>query len=286
MFEVRLREHQLRDNQAERFGRAQIGRLPPETKKIEIAIAHTRSLRPWATFVGRRREDRQICVAAHERVEGNLAIPDDCKLAAQKTWRGTVLRGRRDGVNNPDASTGLERRREIIEQAVRLRDFVIHVHEDCGVKRMGGQPRIVWLPEADGDVLQSEITQPIAQAPQIFWPYILRNYAPIGSDDRRQPHDVVAAACADIRDGHPGLDAEELHELAWFAGGVPLLFAMPDRADHFHHRQWDHDELQCRENIAPQPADLALCVGPRSVAIWSLIKVKADLVRMALFGRF
>ena len=30
----------------------------------------------------------------------------------------------------------------------------------------------------------------------------------------RQPHDVVAAACADVRDGHPGLDAEETHKLA------------------------------------------------------------------------
>jgi hypothetical protein len=48
-------------------------------------------------------------------MEGDLAIPDDCKLAAQKTWRGTVLRGRPDGVDDPDASAGLECRREIIE---------------------------------------------------------------------------------------------------------------------------------------------------------------------------
>ena len=60
--------------------------------------------RPCAAFVGRQREDRHICVAARERVEGDLAIPDDSKLAAQKTWRGTVLRGRRDGVDDPDAS--------------------------------------------------------------------------------------------------------------------------------------------------------------------------------------
>ena len=72
-------------------------------------------VRPCVAFVGRRREDRQICVAARERMEGDLAIPDDGKLAAQKTWRGTVLRGRSDGVDDPDASAGLERRREIIE---------------------------------------------------------------------------------------------------------------------------------------------------------------------------
>ena len=85
-------------------------RLPPETKEIEIATAYMRSLRP--AVCGFRRtaaRNRQICVAARERMEGDLAIPDDCKLAAQKTWRGTVLRGRPDGVDDPDASAGPER---------------------------------------------------------------------------------------------------------------------------------------------------------------------------------
>src|SRR5271169_2383247 len=96
---------------------------------------------------------------------------------------------------------------------------------------MSRQPRIVRLTDADGNVLQSEITHPLAQAPQIFWHDVLCNDASVGSDDRRQPHDVVAATCADVRDGHPGLDAEELHDLASFASGIPLFFAMPDRAD-------------------------------------------------------
>ena len=101
---------------------------------------------------------------------------------------------------------------------------MIHVHQDRSVKRMSRQPRIVRLTETVSDVLQSETTHPIAKAPQIFWHDIFCNDAPVGSDDRRQPHDVVAAACADVRDGHPGLDAEETHELVWFAGGVPLNF--------------------------------------------------------------
>src|ERR1700730_10507649 len=65
-------------------------------------------VRPWAAFVGRRR--------------------DGCKLAAQKAWRGTMVHGRPDSIDNPDASARLERRSEVIEQAVRLCDFVIHVH--------------------------------------------------------------------------------------------------------------------------------------------------------------
>ena len=117
-----------------------------------------------------------------------------------------------------------------------MRDFVIHVHQDRGVKRMSGQPRIVRLPETDGDVLQPEITHPIVQGPQIFRHDIFCNYAPIGSDNRCQSHDVVAAACADVRDGHPGLDAEKPHELARFVGGVSLLFAMPNRADDLRDR--------------------------------------------------
>jgi hypothetical protein len=58
----------------------------------------------------------------------------------------------------------------------------------------------------------------------------------VGSDDRRQAYDVVAAACTDVRDGHLRLDAEEPHELARFTGCVSLLLAMPDRADDI--RDW------------------------------------------------
>src|SRR5262249_46344029 len=46
-----------------------------------------------------------------------------------------------------------------------------------------------------------------------------------------QPYDIIAAACANVRDGHPGFDAEQTHELACFAGSVALLFVVPDWAD-------------------------------------------------------
>ena len=47
--------------------------------------------------------------------------------------------------------------------AVRLCDFVIHMHHDRRVKRMSRQPRIVRFTEPDSDVLQSESPHPIAQ---------------------------------------------------------------------------------------------------------------------------
>jgi hypothetical protein len=47
----------------------------------------------------------------------------------------------------PTRAPGLECRREIIEQAVRLGDFVIHVHKDRSVELMSLQPRIVRFTE-------------------------------------------------------------------------------------------------------------------------------------------
>src|SRR6202008_4807613 len=93
----------------------------------------------------------------------NLAIPDGGQLAAQKIWRGAVLRGRGDSVYDPEACPRLERRDKVINQAIRLRDFMIHVHQDRTVERMGRQPCIVRLTENDSDILYSAVTQALAQ---------------------------------------------------------------------------------------------------------------------------
>src|SRR5262249_34761166 len=53
----------------------------------------------------------------------------------------------------------------------------------------------------------------------------------MGANDRGQPEDVISAARADVCDGHPGFDAKQTHELAWFAGCVALFFIMPNRAN-------------------------------------------------------
>ena len=140
--------------------------------------------------------------------------------------------GRRPvGVDNADTRARLKRGNEIVEQAVGLGDFVIHVHQNCDVERIGWQPRIVRLAEADHNVSQSEVAHPTAQPPQIFGYDIFCDDAAVGTDNRGQPYDVIAAACANIRDGHPGFDAEQTHELLCFAGSVALLFSVPDWAD-------------------------------------------------------
>ena len=87
------------------------------------------------------------------------------------------------------------------------------------------------LTKADHNVLQSEIAYPLAQAPQILRDDVFCDDVAVGSDNRREPYDVVAATRADVRDSHPGFDAEQTYELARFAGIVALLFVVPDRAD-------------------------------------------------------
>ena len=110
-------------------------------------------------------------------------------------------------------------------------DLVIHVHQNRNVDRTSWQLRIVRLTKADHNVLQSEIAHPLTQALQILGYDVFCDYAALGSDDRREPDDVVTATRADVRDSDPGLDAEKAHELARFIGIVALLFVVPDRTD-------------------------------------------------------
>jgi len=93
-------------------------------------FARDHSFRPRPASNGRWRENRQIGVATRESIEAVLAIPYGSEFTAQKVRRGTVLRRRPIGIDNADARAKLERRNEIVEQAIGLGDLVIHVHQD------------------------------------------------------------------------------------------------------------------------------------------------------------
>src|SRR5437773_8136698 len=129
------------------------------------------------------------------------------------------------GVDNTNARAKLDRGDEIVEQAVWLGDLMIHVHQDRNVERISRQPRIVRFTESDYNVLQSEIAYPTAQAPQIFGYNILCDDAAVRTDDRGQPYDVIAAARADVCDGHRGFDAKQTYP----AGVVRRLHRAPFR---------------------------------------------------------
>src|SRR5215469_3122252 len=147
-----------------------------------------------------------------------------------------MLGRRRVGIDNAHSRARLKRGNEIVEQAIGLGDLVIHVHQDGNVERTSWQPRIVWLTKTDHHVLQSESAHSTAQALQIFRYDIFCDDAATGTDDRRQPYDVIAAACAYVSDSHLGFDAEQAHELTWFAGIVAFLFIVPDWADNIRDR--------------------------------------------------
>src|SRR5215469_3155133 len=128
-----------------------------------LRLARGYRFRSRAACNGGRRKDREIGIALDEPIETDLAIPNGCELAAQQTWWGTVLGCRSEGVDNADARFRLERGDEIVEQGVRLFDFVIHVHQNRNVDRSSWQLRIVRLTKAYYNVLQPENTHPLAQ---------------------------------------------------------------------------------------------------------------------------
>src|SRR6478672_10115270 len=91
-------------------------------------LARDHRFRSSAACNGGWRKDCQIGVAAREALEADLAIPDGGELAAQETWRGAMLGGRSEGVDNADARVRLERGDQVVEQGIRPCDLVIHVH--------------------------------------------------------------------------------------------------------------------------------------------------------------
>src|SRR5262249_53363234 len=61
-------------------------------------LARDNGLRSRSACDGRRREDREVGVAALKSIEANLAIANGGELTAQETWRGAVLGCRRESV--------------------------------------------------------------------------------------------------------------------------------------------------------------------------------------------
>ena len=87
--------------------------------------------------------------------------------------------------DNPEPRPRFECRNKVINEAVRLHDLMIHVHQDCTVERMSRQPGIVRFTENDRDVVYSAATQALAQSSQIIGHYIFSEDVTARPDDRR-----------------------------------------------------------------------------------------------------
>jgi len=104
----------------------------------------------------------------------------------------------------------------------------------------------VCLALDDVDVLQSERVDALTQALQIVRRHIFGDDPAARTDDRRQPHDVIAAARADIGESHAGFDAKAGNELLRLTGMVAFAFAVPDRADDVRDRSIRLRKRICR----------------------------------------
>ena len=94
-------------------------------------------------FLIRRGEDSEVSAIACELICGDLAITDGARFATQLlNWRA-MFGGRTLKVDNSDPRARFQGRREIIEKGIGLGDLVIHVHEDSGIQRGGGQAWVV-----------------------------------------------------------------------------------------------------------------------------------------------
>src|SRR4029453_4219694 len=100
-------------------------------------LARDHIFRPGSGRNRRRREDRKIRVATGGAIEADLAVSYGRKLTAQKIWRGAMFGRRLVGVENAATGARLKRGNEVVEQAVGLGDFVIHVYENCNVEGIG-----------------------------------------------------------------------------------------------------------------------------------------------------
>ena len=71
------------------------------------------------------------------------------ELAEKKGVRRSMPAGRLIKIDDRDACAGAERGQQVKEQAIRLSNFMVHVHHEDEVYRMKWQPRIMRFSERE-----------------------------------------------------------------------------------------------------------------------------------------
>src|SRR5262249_1846588 len=136
-----------------------------------------------------------------------------------------------------------QRRRKIVEKGIGLGYFVIHVHEDRGVKRCAGQSRIMRLTESELNVRQFEALGPPRELDEVVLDDVLRDHLARGTEETGQPDSVIAAAGTNVANCHARFETKELGDLARFIQCVALLLGRAART-------YDvcHETLQLRKS--------------------------------------
>lgn len=114
--------------------------------------------------------------------------------------------------------------------------LVIHVHEDCGVQRGGGQARVVWFAEREADVRQLHELGSLGELDEEIPRDVLSNNRAGGSDEVREPDRVVAIACTNVANGHARLQFKQTGDLTGFIQAVAVLFGSAAWVDNLRNR--------------------------------------------------
>src|SRR5258706_11002715 len=124
-------------------------------------------------------------------------------------------------VYNADPRPRLKGGREIVEEGIGLGYLVIHVHEDGGIQRGSGQPRVVWLAEGEHNVCQLQPFRPLGELDEGIPRDVLGDNGAGGADEAREPDGVVATAGTNAADRHAPLQFKKTGRMARLIQRVP-----------------------------------------------------------------
>lgn len=127
-------------------------------------------------------------------------------------------------IDNSDPRTLLQGGHKIVEERIRLGYLVIHMHEDRGIQRGGGQTRVVWFAERELHVRQLLEFRAPGERDEVVLRDVLGDDRAGGSDEVREPDRVVAFACTNIADCHARFQFKETCDLTGLIEGVAALF--------------------------------------------------------------
>jgi len=156
--------------------------------------------------------------------------------------------GRTVRVHHADPAARLHREGQVIEQAERLRDLVVHMDQDRDVHAVRRQPRIVWQALDGVHVPPAGIRDPPTEQREVARFDVHGKDASRIAEHRRELRHVVAIAGADVGHHHPATDAECAQHRLRLAERVTAVLGDP---------AWRHDArhgaCRVREAVGGQP---------------------------------
>ncbi len=156
-----------------------------------------------------------------------------------------MVLGRPVHLQDDDFAPGLERRIEMPEKGIRLRDLMIHVDHEDAVEAPGRQLRVLRRAEFHADIVPVLAGDAPPERVDHLADDVLGQHPALCADAPRQAHRVIALARADIGDGHARPDAGEVHDDVGLAQAIACLFGAPPGRDGRRDRAVGAREFAC-----------------------------------------